>query len=106
MEFGQAYFQDIFTRILKNFISYFSDFYFIFYVFYNPKRFSRILKSEKKFKNVETILGRHAGARLQPSGERLAGQPMPPAPCGHDQVQSPCPSACGGMARAGLPVAG
>jgi hypothetical protein len=37
MEFGQAYCKDLLKRILKKFISYFSEFYFVFFKFLNLK---------------------------------------------------------------------
>jgi hypothetical protein len=40
MQFGQAYCQDIPTKILNKFISYFSKFYFIFYAFWKLKGIS------------------------------------------------------------------
>jgi hypothetical protein len=45
-EFGQAYCKDLLNRILKNFILHFSEFYTIFYKYYNLKRIFGIFKEK------------------------------------------------------------
>jgi hypothetical protein len=57
MEFSLAYCKYIHKWILKKFILYFSEFYFIFYVFKKSKHISRILNSEKKFEKRGRVLG-------------------------------------------------
>jgi hypothetical protein len=83
MEFGQAYCQDLLKRILYKFILYFYVLYFIFYSFSKFIHISEILKPEKKFKKVGTVLRRQFGPRIQPRGESCPAGPCPRAVTAH-----------------------
>jgi hypothetical protein len=49
--FGQAQCRDLLKRVPRNFISYFYEFYFIFYVFLMSKRIFGIFIQKKEIRN-------------------------------------------------------
>jgi hypothetical protein len=57
MQFGQAYCQDILTKIIKKFISYFLSFISFSTYFRSLYEFQKFLKENEKTENRSTVLG-------------------------------------------------
>jgi hypothetical protein len=83
MQFGQTYCKYILTRILRKFISYLHEFYFIFYEFWNLERIFGISKRKKKLEKEKccTTLGRYLAHDFAPLAQPRGENGQPATPC-------------------------